>query len=112
MAANAELSVLSVDYRLAPENPFPAGVEDAVAAFRYAVDNAALLDVDPSAIGVGGESAGGNLAAVVSQITHTEEGPAPAFQLMFFPVTGTFLPESRIARRLLTERVAAANPPE
>ena len=87
LALNAGLSVLSVDYRLAPENPFPAAVEDAVAAFRYAVDNAASLGVDPAAVGVGGESAGGNLAAVVSQITTAEPGPAPAFQLLFFPVT-------------------------
>ncbi|MEU0227273.1 alpha/beta hydrolase [Streptomyces sp. NPDC006284] len=87
LAVHAGLSVLSIDYRLAPEHPFPAGVEDAVAAYRHAVDNAESLGVDPAAIGVGGESAGGNLAAVVSQITHAEPGPAPAFQLMFFPVT-------------------------
>jgi len=87
LAVNGGLAVLSVDYRLAPEHPFPAAVEDAVAAFRYAVDNAASLGVDPAAIGVGGESAGGNLTAVVAQITTAEPGPAPAFQLMFFPVT-------------------------
>ncbi|MFG2725665.1 alpha/beta hydrolase [Streptomyces canus] len=87
LAVHAGLSVLSIDYRLAPEDPFPAGVEDAVAAFRYAVGHAESLGADPVAIGVGGESAGGNLAAVVSQITHAEPGPAPAFQLMFFPVT-------------------------
>ncbi|MCX4919054.1 alpha/beta hydrolase [Streptomyces sp. NBC_00687] len=87
LAVHAGLTVLSVDYRLAPEHPFPAGVEDAVAAFRHAVNNAESLGVDPGAIGVGGESAGGNLAAVVSHITHAGPGPAPAFQLMFFPVT-------------------------
>jgi acetyl esterase len=87
LAVNAGLSVLSVDYRLAPEHRFPAAVDDAVAAFRYAVDHAASLGVDPAAVGVGGESAGGNLAAVVSQITTAEPGPAPAFQLLFFPVT-------------------------
>lgn len=87
LAVHAGLSVLSIDYRLAPEHPFPAGVDDAVAAFRYAVDNAESLCVNPRAIGVGGESAGGNLAAVVAQITHAELGAAPAFQLMFFPVT-------------------------
>ncbi|MFE9687219.1 alpha/beta hydrolase [Streptomyces sp. NPDC006285] len=87
LAVRAGLTVLSIDYRLAPEHPFPAGVEDAVAAHRYAVEHAASLGVDPAAIGVGGESAGGNLAAVVSQITHAGPGPAPAFQLMFFPVT-------------------------
>ncbi|WP_405771897.1 alpha/beta hydrolase [Streptomyces sp. NBC_00080] len=87
LAVHAGLSVLSIDYRLAPENPFPASVEDAVAAFRHAARNAESLGVDAHAIGVGGESAGGNLAAVVAQVTHAEPGPSPAFQLMFFPVT-------------------------
>jgi len=87
LAVNAGLAVLSVDYRLAPEHPFPAAVDDAVAAFRYAVENAAELGADPAAIGVAGESAGGNLAAVVSQVTTLEPGPTPAFQLLFFPVT-------------------------
>ncbi|MEQ5843017.1 alpha/beta hydrolase [Paraburkholderia acidicola] len=87
LAIEAKLSVLSIDYRLAPEHPFPAGLNDALTAFKYAVDNAAALGIDPAAIGIGGESAGGNLTAVVSQITTAGNGPKPAFQLMFFPVT-------------------------
>ncbi len=87
LAQHAELAVLSVDYRLAPEHPFPAGVEDAVDAFHAAVAAAGSWGVDPAAIGVGGESAGGNLAAVVAQLTHADDGPEPAFQLLFFPVT-------------------------
>ncbi|MFC4949867.1 alpha/beta hydrolase [Pseudonocardia sp. GCM10023141] len=85
LAEHAEVAVLSVDYRLAPEHPFPAAVDDAVAAFRWAVANATALGVDPYRIAVSGDSAGGNLAAVVAQVTAA--GPAPAFQLLFFPCT-------------------------
>lgn len=127
LASNAGLAILSVDYRLAPEDPFPAAVEDAVAAFRYAVDHADELGADPAAIGVAGESAGGNLAAVVSQIATREPGPAPAFQLLFFPVTdlstkhpsyklfseGFFLTEAQMdwyRERYLTDPAQAADP--
>ncbi|PTR28759.1 acetyl esterase [Rhodococcus sp. OK519] len=84
LAQHAEVAVLAVDYRLAPEAPFPAAADDAVAAFRYAVENAAALGVDPHRVAVAGDSAGGNLAAVVSQATR-DGGPRPAFQMLFFP---------------------------
>ena len=87
LAAEAGVAVLSVDYRLAPEHRFPAAVEDALAAFRFASDQAASLGVDAGRIAVGGDSAGGNLAAVVSQLAVSEGGPRPAFQLLFYPVT-------------------------
>ncbi|WP_348536837.1 alpha/beta hydrolase [Nocardia carnea] len=92
LARHADAAVLSVDYRLAPEHPFPAGVNDAVAAFDYAVTHADKLYIDPRAVAVGGESAGGNLAAVVALQTEAErrtrpERPVPAFQLLFMPVT-------------------------
>ena len=87
LAREAGVAVLSVDYRLAPEHPFPAAVEDALAAFRFAVDNAADLGVDGGAIAVGGDSAGANLATVVCQLTRDEGGPAPGFQLLIYPVT-------------------------
>ena len=85
LATEAAVRVLSVDYRLAPEHPFPAPIEDGMAALRYAVDNAADLGADPSAIAVGGDSAGGSLAAVVARLAR-DEGPAPAFQLLLYPV--------------------------
>jgi acetyl esterase len=87
LALTAGVCVLSVDYRLAPEHRFPAAVEDACAAFRWAVDHARELGSEPTCIAVGGDSAGGNLAAVVSQIAVREGGPVPAFQLLLYPVT-------------------------
>jgi acetyl esterase/lipase len=87
LAANAELPVLSVDYRLAPEHPFPAAVDDAFAAFGWAVENAGEIGVDPARVAVGGDSAGGNLAAGVSLLARNGGGPAPAMQLLIYPVT-------------------------
>ncbi|WP_170312853.1 alpha/beta hydrolase [Prescottella subtropica] len=84
LARHADVAVLAVDYRLAPENPFPAAADDAVAAFRYAVEHAAELGIDPGRVAVAGDSAGGNLAAVVSLLTRAD-AVRPAFQLLFFP---------------------------
>lgn len=88
LARHAGVSVLSVDYRLAPEHPFPAAVEDARTAFDYAVNMAADWGHDPHRIAVGGDSAGANLAAVLSLETRREAGvgaAAPAFQLLIVP---------------------------
>jgi acetyl esterase len=85
LAREAGVRVLSVDYRLAPEHRFPAAVDDAVAAFRYAVDHAAELGVDPAAVAVGGDSAGGNLSAAVCHVTATEGTTRPAYALLFYP---------------------------
>jgi len=87
LAAASGCLVLSVDYRLAPEHPFPAPLEDAFAAFEWAEANAAALGADPKRIGVGGDSAGGNMAAVVSRMAVEGGGPRPAMQLLFYPVT-------------------------
>lgn len=87
LAANVPAAVLSVEYRLAPEDPFPAAIEDAFAAYRWtAVDNK-RLGVDPERIAVAGDSAGGNLAAAVSLLARDEDGPAPAMQALIYPVT-------------------------
>lgn len=83
----ANVNVLAVDYRRAPEDPFPAAVDDAVTAFRWAVAHAEELGADQGAVAVAGDSAGGNLSAVVSLVTSQDGGPAPAFQLLFYPVT-------------------------
>jgi acetyl esterase len=85
LAAHAGVRVLAVDYRLAPEDPFPAAVDDAVAAFAYAGEHAVDLGADPGAVAVGGDSAGGGLAAVVSYLAARAGRPAPAFLLMFYP---------------------------
>jgi acetyl esterase len=87
LARTSGARVLSVDYRLAPEHPFPAPVDDALAAFRDAVARAEELGVDPSRVALAGDSAGGHLAAVTARQAAIEGGPAPAFQLLIYPVT-------------------------
>ena len=79
-------AVFSVDYRLAPEHPFPAAYDDALAGFHWLVDNAKRLHVDPKRVAVGGDSAGGNLAAAVCLGSRDSAQP-PAFQLLIYPAT-------------------------
>lgn len=86
LALRAGIAVLSVDYRLGPEHRFPAAVDDCIAATRWARREAPALGIDPARIAVGGDSAGGNLAAVVS-IALRDAGEAPAFQLLIYPAT-------------------------
>lgn len=83
LAEHAATRVVSVEYRLAPEHPFPAPVDDAMAAFAHVVEHAATYGGDPAKISVAGDSAGGNLAAVVSQ--QTTGGPRPAAALLIYP---------------------------
>jgi len=86
--ANASgCAVVSVEYRLAPEDRYPSAAKDADAATRWAAEHAAGLDVDPSRIAVGGSSAGGNLAAVVTLMAREQGAPPLAFQLLHVPVT-------------------------
>jgi len=90
-AVGGRTVVVSVDYRLAPEHPYPAAVEDAWAATRWVADNAHRLGADGSRLAVAGDSAGGNLAAVVAQLdrdsVRSADGPAVAFQLLWYPST-------------------------
>lgn len=88
LAERAGVRVLSVDYRLAPEHPFPAAFDDVVTALGWAREHTAELGVDPERIGTGGDSAGGNLAAGVA-IEATRRGWPLAFQLLVYPVTDT-----------------------
>jgi acetyl esterase len=85
LAAWSDCLVLAVDYRLAPEHRFPAGLEDCLAAWRWLAANAAALGADPAQLAVGGDSAGGNLAAAVCQALVAGGEPAPAAQLLIYP---------------------------
>ena len=85
--ANASgCAVISVDYRLAPEHKYPAAVDDAYAATKYVAEHAAEFGVDPNRIAVGGDSAGGNLATVVSLLSRDRGGPRLKFQLLIYPL--------------------------
>jgi len=83
---HADAVVIAVDYRLAPEHPFPAAVDDAYAAVEWAVEHAHELHGDARRIAVLGDSAGGNLAAVVCQLAKARNGPRIAFQALVYPV--------------------------
>ncbi len=87
LANGAGCVVVSVDYRLAPEHKFPAAAEDAYSATRWVAANTDRLDGDPARISVGGDSAGGNLAAVVSLMARDKGGPALIYQLLIYPTT-------------------------
>ncbi|HEX6554454.1 MAG TPA: alpha/beta hydrolase, partial [Ktedonobacteraceae bacterium] len=79
--------VVSVDYRLAPEHPFPAGLQDSYAATQWVASHASDFQGDPSRIAVGGDSAGANFATVIALMARDRGGPKLAFQLMMFPST-------------------------
>ena len=87
LANAAGCAVFSVDYRLAPEHPFPEAVDDCIAATRFVFQEAAALSVDTSRVAVGGDSAGGNLAAVVALQARDAGAPRLAFQLLIYPAT-------------------------
>ncbi len=83
----AQCLVVSVNYRKAPEHPYPAAVDDAYAAVQWVFENAANIDGDPLRVAVGGESAGGNLAAVVCLRARDQGDPLPIYQALIYPVT-------------------------
>ncbi|MFC5949269.1 alpha/beta hydrolase [Pseudonocardia lutea] len=90
LAARAGCLVASVDYRLAPEHRFPAAVDDSYAALTWAAEKIGDFGGDPARLAVGGDSAGGNLAAVVAQLAKKQGGPPIAFQLLVYPATDRF----------------------
>ncbi|KAH8549777.1 Alpha/Beta hydrolase protein [Umbelopsis sp. PMI_123] len=77
--------IVSVDYRVAPEHPFPAAVNDCYAALEYVYQNADALNIDTSRIGVAGDSAGGNLSTVVSMLARDSKGPSIKYQFLIYP---------------------------
>ena len=87
LALKANCAVMSVEYRLSPETTFPGAVHDAYAATRWCSQNAADLKINPAAIAVGGDSAGGNLAAVLSQMSHDSREFHVALQVLIYPST-------------------------
>jgi acetyl esterase len=107
LANAAKAVVVSVDYRLAPEDKFPAGFDDCVAAVNWVAKNASQIGADARQLAVGGDSAGGNLAAAVTHWCRDHHGPAIAYQMLFYPVTdplGTHhLSRNRYATGLILE---------
>jgi acetyl esterase len=87
IANTVECVVASVDYRLAPEAKFPAAVEDSYRALEWIAAHERELGIDRGRIAVGGDSAGGNLAAVISQMAHDRNGPIPVYQVLIYPAT-------------------------
>lgn len=85
LADEAETVVVSVDYRLAPEHPYPAAHDDTEDAYRWALANAATYGGDPAAVAVGGDSAGAHLAVTVSRRLLEAGGPLPRYQLLYYP---------------------------
>jgi acetyl esterase/lipase len=86
LAHETAMRVVSVGYRLAPEHKFPAALMDGLAALRWMADHAGELKTDPLRIGIGGDSAGGTLAAVISRMARGMQGPEVAFQLLICPI--------------------------
>ena len=111
LAAEGRCLVASVDYALAPEHPFPAGLEDAYAALRWLAAEASSLGVDPAHIAAGGSSAGAGLAAALVLLAHERNGPPLCWQMLVYPMLDDRLdtPSMRLEGTPLFTRGAAAD---
>ncbi|MBL8675697.1 MAG: alpha/beta hydrolase [Rhodospirillales bacterium] len=98
LAAEGDIVVVSVDYRLAPEHAFPAAVDDCWAATCWVARNAGAIGVDGSKVAVGGDSAGGNLAAVVALMARDRGGVTVGFQLLIYPAVDALADTGSMAR--------------
>ena len=87
LAKALDAVVISVEYRKAPESPFPAAVDDCFSALEFVVQNGKNLNIETAKVAVGGDSAGGNLAAVIALMARDAGGPAISFQLLIYPAT-------------------------
>lgn len=85
LALHAGVHVVSIEYRLSPDHKLPAAIDDLQAALSWALANASALGADPARVGVGGDSAGGNLSAIVAWLGARDKSPAPRFQLLLYP---------------------------
>src|ERR1700761_7719576 len=86
-AVGASAVVVSVEYRLAPEHPYPAAIDDAWAAVQWVAAHGSEIDADASRLAVAGDSAGGNISAVIAQRSRDDDGPPILFQLLWYPAT-------------------------
>lgn len=104
LSERAQVRVVAIDYRLAPEHPFPAAFDDALAGWSWVAAHATGLGIDPSRLAIGGDSAGGNLAAAVTLATRRHGVAEPAFQLLIYPTTDmsrTYPSEEKFGEGLL-----------
>jgi acetyl esterase/lipase len=98
LAERAGIVVVAVDYRLAPEHPFPAACDDAMAALHWVAGHARDLAIDPARLGIGGDSAGGNLAAGLALTARDRGGPSLIAQLLVYPMLDRHDAESEVSR--------------
>jgi acetyl esterase/lipase len=91
-------AVASIHYGLAPEHPYPAGLEDCLAAYRWLLDNAAVLEIDSGRLALAGDSAGGCLAAGLARLVRDRCLPPPLFQMLVYPVTDAALETDSMRR--------------
>jgi acetyl esterase len=98
LAQRLGAAVLAVDYRLAPEHPYPAALEDALAALRWLAETGPSLGLDPARIAVGGDSAGGNLAAILALLGRDGSAPPSVFQMLLYPAVDLRLTPERYPR--------------